>query len=364
MHQSATNLEIYVRQLLELFAESGLENHNAYKELKAQFIKGKVIYSNRFVKYQQSFILNDSESVTKITKMFESRNPKAKEEDMKDNLSSRVYQSMSFEDLTDLNDEKLALHALLDSELRIFAANIMSIWFSLFTPLFALHQYLVPRYRKTYRTNKQERVLQQIIGSKEVDAELGAYNKEDVGTLHKNIARSKRNSGFFKQLLEFNSQKVEDEKYYEKADLVPIVFEETFIRFENAESMLEMSTDDGIDETTVSLNDLMIEKQSINETSHTKQKNSYIFLSHGFQASHYDMLKIKHYFSNYRQDARFVCIKANEDDTTGDIRELGSNFAKEVAYVLEKEFIAHSIESVSFIGHSLGMSCLNRWAYY
>lgn len=85
-----------------------------------------------------------------------------------------------------------------------------------------------------------------------------------------------------------------------------------------------------------------------------KKQIRYVFLSHGFQASHYDMLKIKHYFSNYRQDIRFVNIKANEEKTTDDIYELGLNFAHDVIKVLEMDYIAGKIESISFIGHSMG----------
>lgn len=85
-----------------------------------------------------------------------------------------------------------------------------------------------------------------------------------------------------------------------------------------------------------------------------KKSSRFVFLSHGFQASHYDMLKIKHYFSNYRHDARFFCVQVNEDKTTEDIQSLGLNFAAEVKKTLEPDFLAGSIESISFIGHSMG----------
>jgi Putative serine esterase (DUF676) len=83
-------------------------------------------------------------------------------------------------------------------------------------------------------------------------------------------------------------------------------------------------------------------------------KNKFVFLSHGFQACRYDMLKIKHYFANYRQDVRFYVAKDNEDKTTDDIATLGINFAKEVEKALEIDSKAGTIESISFMGHSLG----------
>ena len=91
-----------------------------------------------------------------------------------------------------------------------------------------------------------------------------------------------------------------------------------------------------------------------------KKRIRYVFLSHGFQASHYDMLKVKHYFSNYRQDLRFVCIRANEEKTTEDIYDLGLNFAEDVKRVLEMDYIAGNIDSISFIGHSMGTLGLTK----
>lgn len=254
MHQAAVSLESYVKQLLELFAEAGLGPYSACKELADQFAKTRLKYSSQAANHRQAFIKQEADAVAKIIAAFESRQPEATEADRSDHLATKVYQAMTFDDLLKLNADDLPLHAVLERELRTFAASLMGQWFALFTPLYALHRQLTDRCKKVYRTSKQERVLQQIIGSKEIDPELGAYNKEDVGTLHRNIARSKRNSGFFKQLLEFNSQKVDDEKYHLKADLVPIIFEETFLRFEKADRMHEMIEDDDDTEETLTLN--------------------------------------------------------------------------------------------------------------
>lgn len=66
------------------------------------------------------------------------------------------------------------------------------------------------------------------------------------------------------------------------------------------------------------------------------------------------MLKIKHYFNNYRPDIKFVCLKSNQERTTEDIEVLGKNLAEEVNKILANELALHNIESISFIGHSLG----------
>lgn len=356
MHLAATGLENIMKGLLESFVEGNMGHHPACKELKQAIQKNKLVYSSGFLKYFDQYIKEDPEIVGKIAALHDSRSPGANEDDKNSHVMAKVYQSMAFEDLMKFNSDDLPIHAVLDKELRSFAAVLMSQWFAMFSSLYALHKKLIEQYKRIHRSGKEERLLQQIIGSKEIDPELGAYNKEDIGTMHRTIARNKRNSGFFKQLLEFNSLKVEDEKYFLKADLVPIIFEETFLRFDKADSMFEMIHDESSEtmesskhSPPCSLGSNLVKNMMLN-----KKKTKFVFLSHGFQACHYDMLKIKHYFSNYRPDVRFICIKSNEEKTTEDIAQLGFNLATEVRKLIENDFVAGCIKSISFIGHSMG----------
>lgn len=357
MQQAAVGLEHAAGQLLKMFKQHNLDSHPAYKELQQTIQKSKITYSNQFTKYYENYVKQDPEIVAKLCSLFESRTPGAPDEEVMDHVKSKVYQSMEFKDLMKFNSEDLPVHALLEKELRTFAAVLMTLWFSLFTPMYALQRKLVDNYQKIHRTGKEERLLQQIIGSREIDPELGAYNKEDISTVHRNIARTKRNSGFFKQLLEFSALKVEDEKLYLKAELVPIIFEETFLRFDKADEVLEMTQDEDSMDTAESLRSSPFRIcgfTSVSSKIPGKKKHRFVFLSHGFQACHYDMLKMKHYFSNYRPDARFYCIKSNEEKTTEDIGQLGLNLANEVNKIIEMDFVTGSIESISFIGHSMG----------
>lgn len=247
MHQAATGLEHTMLGFLKIFAENNMENHPACKDLKQVLQKFKLVYTPEFMQYFQKYLHDDPEIIGKIAALQESRTPGTSDDQKQSHLMAKIYQSMAFEELIQYNSDDLPIHAVMEKELRSFAAFLMSQWFNIFPSLYALQRKLTDHYKKIHRTGKEERLLQQIIGSREIDPELGAYNKEDVGTLHRTIARNKRNSGFFKQLLEFNALKVDDEKYFLKADLVPIIFEETFIRFENADSMLDMTKDDSME---------------------------------------------------------------------------------------------------------------------
>lgn len=241
MEQTAVGLGDYIKHLLSMMIEAKLEGTASYKELNQVAKMCKLQYSSEFLSYYSGYVKENSDDVGKILSMYESKSPVSTEEDRLSHAMSKVYQSMAFEDLMRHNSSDLPVHAVLEKELRSFAAALMSLWFAIFSPMFILQRKLLDHYRQIHRTHKKERILQQIFGSQVVDPELGAYNNEDSGTTHRTIAREKRKNGFFKQLLEFNSLKVEDEKYYLQTDLLPIIFEETFIRFADAEKMHEIS---------------------------------------------------------------------------------------------------------------------------
>lgn len=242
MQQSAESIKQYLEELLLAYVESGSAGEPFYEELQKTLKKGEIKYSKEYLNFVDESIQKENELATKIISAFESRFPHASEEVRKHHLIFKLYQGISLSTLLELYEDSTQIHLILEKELRSFASTLMCLWFGMFNSLFILHKSLREKYKKIYQGSKRERILQQFIGSKEVDPELGAYNREDVGTLHRTIARSKRNSGFFKQLLEFDPRKVEDEKYFLKADLVPIFFEEMFIRFEKAEDLLEIET--------------------------------------------------------------------------------------------------------------------------
>jgi hypothetical protein len=259
---------------------------------------------------------------------------------------------------TDLNKNNEEHYVVLDRELKAAARALYTQWFSIFNSLYILSKHLVANYKVISRDGKRERILQQIVGSRTVDPELGASNHEDIGTLHRTIARTKRHGGFYRNMLEFNQQKVENELYYSKADFIPIIFEETFVRADGLENISMVSTQGGDMEATSigeadsiagKISNSKIMKPMIKETQQIK----YVFLSHGFQGTHYDCLKIKYYMNLQRPDVVFHCIIANEEQTATDIEDLGLNLANEVRRVLKNQ-TSDTIGSISFIGHSQG----------
>ena len=255
-----------------------------------------------------------------------------------------------------------------------------------------INKHTKQNYRTEYREKLGNRYFKQIIGNKIMDPKLGAYNTEDSSTEHRTLARNKRASGFGRSLYEFDHFDIEVEAAILDADNLPLVFEESFLR--NAESFdpvsLKENTKEEVTEETL-LEDMsetildesperrMLDTQlwsssmsgseqeiipafslssrSSNLYSLTAPVNKakFVFLSHGFQGSAYDCLKLKHFFAIQRTDIYFHNVKCNErEKTTQKIDLLGEMFAVEVRGIL-KDFAKNDrIQSISFIGHSQG----------
>ena len=255
-----------------------------------------------------------------------------------------------------IDKEHSTISEQLDRELKTFGKSVMNIWFGIIPTMYALNAYFVRSSKEKYRKSKKERILQLIIGSKVKDKEIGSNNFQDVGTLHRTISRNKRNSNFYKNLIQFSQNRIEEEKYFERSDSIPIIFEEAFSR-------PLLLVDDKSDSTaSTSIQDVSLDvKGSVTKGDQQtasifikRELYNLVILVHGFQGTHFDMLKIKHYFSTADPKLHFYCAKENEGDTTQDIWEMGLKLAAEISKVIEINTKHEDLNSISFIGHSLG----------
>ena len=63
----------------------------------------------------------------------------------------------------------------------------------------------------------------------------------------------------------------------------------------------------------------------------------------------------KTYFVLYNPEARFLCSKANQKNTDGDIGEMGKKLAEEIRYYIGFSFPnLDNLKKITFLAHSLG----------
>lgn len=262
LNSAAHRLESFLQVLIGYYRANNLGNHKCMRELEGVLEKYKLTYTKLFHEYLEKMKTADPEEMERVTKHIREQKYDGEltpaQFDSHFHVKCKIgivtlgYQRIKYSELLLVanSDDHFQI---LDREMKTAARCLYSQWFSLFNSLFILNRYLLPDYKNIYRQNKKERILQQIVGSKVIDPELGPSNHEDIGTLHRNIAKSKRQGGFYKSMLEFNQHRVENEKYFVKADLIPIIFEETFVRADGMEqASFASSTED--DELTATLN--------------------------------------------------------------------------------------------------------------
>ena len=128
---------------------------------------------------------------------------------------------------------------------------------------------------------------------------------------------------------------------------LPMIFEETYV----SEALGEVTA---IPSSPHSLSDL---SSPIFESAAPKlpsdQKHLFV-LVHGFQGRSFDVHLLKHAISLANPEAIILASNSNENNTEGDIFDMGEKLAAEVKAYVQEWLPREKLGKLSFLGHSLG----------
>jgi pimeloyl-ACP methyl ester carboxylesterase len=79
-----------------------------------------------------------------------------------------------------------------------------------------------------------------------------------------------------------------------------------------------------------------------------------VVLIHGFQGNSFDMKLLKNNLLLYKPELLIYCSSKNEDNTEGDILEMGKKLAEEILEYIRDFCPGSALGRISFIGYSLG----------
>lgn len=79
-----------------------------------------------------------------------------------------------------------------------------------------------------------------------------------------------------------------------------------------------------------------------------------VILIHGFQGNSFDMKLLKNNLLLYKPELLIYCSNKNEDNTEGDIAEMGRRLAEEIQEYIRDFCPGSALGRLSFIGYSLG----------
>ncbi|KAM3137033.1 hypothetical protein pb186bvf_010946 [Paramecium bursaria] len=170
----------------------------------------------------------------------------------------------------------------------------------------------------------------------------------NLGQEHRQIAERVRFEAFKK----IQEQNTEDLNTFPKENQ-PVVFEEFIPRSD-------------VDKNEENIVDIDVTNTDFDITSY--RGIHLIVLVHGFQGNSYDMKLFKNYISLAHPEAMFLCSSINEDNTEGDIEEMGDKLSTEVINFITENCPENTLGRLSFVGHSLGgliiRACLTKLDKY
>jgi pimeloyl-ACP methyl ester carboxylesterase len=161
--------------------------------------------------------------------------------------------------------------------------------------------------------------------------------ESQIGEIHKNVSDIRRKDNSFRHI---DPSMPQDDYMFPKSSYDLIMFEELYLK-------------PSADEKSIDL----WEASWLNTVLTPKIKGSktHVFvLVHGFQGCSFDMRLFKNNIAVLRPDALFLSSVANENETEGDIEEMGVRLAQEVLRYIDEWCSGDSLCKISFIGHSLG----------
>ena len=137
----------------------------------------------------------------------------------------------------------------------------------------------------------------------------------------------------------------------ELQEVQPIIFEECFVKDQdlNFVKMAKQSSELTVDKILESCGAKVNNKPTVSAIG------VHLFvLCHGFQGNHGDMRLFRNQIALLFPDSVILLSQSNEDQTEGDIMEMGERLASEVRNYILSFCPSSCLSKLSFIGHSLG----------
>jgi len=186
-------------------------------------------------------------------------------------------------------------------------------------------RHCVGHFKSEFRIRLGDRYGESIFRDVHRVEALPLQSDEALGGLHSDIAKTRRKNPYFQAL---EPLPVQDVRIVGKVEALPVLFEDAYVAVDSAaEDYVRRPTQDG---------------------------STVVVLVHGFQGNSFDLRLIKNHICWLHPNYLFLCSTANENQTEGDIIDMGLRLASEVRNFIQEWCPNGGLRKISFIGHSLG----------
>ena len=186
-------------------------------------------------------------------------------------------------------------------------------------------RHCVTHFKSEFRIRIGDRYGESIFRDVHRVEALPLQSDEALGGLHSDIAKTRRKNPYFQAL---EPLPVQDLRLVGKAEALPVLFEDAYVPVDSGvEDYVRRPTQDG---------------------------STVFVLVHGFQGNSFDLRLVKNHICWLHPNYLFLCSAANENQTEGDIIDMGLRLASEVRNFVQEWCPNGGLRKISFVGHSLG----------
>ncbi len=248
-----------------------------------------------------------------------------------------------FNKLKDCEENKIVLQ----NEITSLSKSTYYQWRQLIGLRSVEKEKVIDRFRKKHWYEKSERLQMMVISHKVTSVDFGTHNRDDQMKLHIEAEQQKRANHFFEGLIECTRMAVEDDRSFGRLKSLPMVFEDVFEPIRSNDPR-PLASSKQRERESLSADTPRSDKSAV--------KKKFVILVHGLGANHMRILIFKHFFKKVLDDKSYVFhpSKVNENKTMDDINSLAENLIVDIEDLLHEDHKNRAIESISFVGHSMG----------
>lgn len=299
-----------------------------------------------------------------------------------DTCKVQVYRDMKFRSMYNLIEDPVESHLVIEQEIKVFSKSIKALWMSLGDFLLTVGSSLLPEAKERYGQKRAQFRRDLTLTKTVFDSSLQPDQDVDIDKLHRLDSEQKRKQEYFLHRIKHNLPCIQNKNFFLSAEYLPVIYQDycykelqTPPQTAEALSGLQIATDKQPELTTAEPDlqkqseeveqELAIEKQAeeMAEKPPSEQAQTarieesavdLVYLCHGMQGCHEDMLRLKMFISLQTQNSIIHAAQSYEQDTGAEIYLMGRRFAEEVVESVARYKKQSRIRSINFIAFSLG----------
>jgi hypothetical protein len=176
-----------------------------------------------------------------------------------------------------------------------------------------------------------------------VSGEIAVPEDKAIWESHNQVSDSLRKSAHYRVIEPIS---VEDLSLMPKIEVHPILFEQRYLPRSKSGAIANGDVDGVLPP---------LEYENCIPSAPKPYRGVHLFvLVHGFQGNSFDMRLMKNNVALLYPDAIFLCSNSNEDNTEGDMNEMGIRLAQEVVNYICDWCPGSALGRLSFVAHSIG----------